>query len=114
MDELHLSVPVAEAELVPWPGIGRAIWEEIVFRNGAVTYTVYGVLDRVLPESDEDEIVVTRSGGVVVSEGETELAHLECDTGSVDFPWGSGIHDAKAALGLCFDRSAGIWTECTN
>ena len=112
--ELLLRQPVAQIHLTPWPGIGRTIWEEVTFRNAAYTYTVYGSIERTPPEDGAGDIVVTVSGGIIVRQDEQEIAHLTCDPGSVDFPWGTGLYEAKEAAGQCYDRREQKWHDCAS
>ncbi|SHG83813.1 hypothetical protein SAMN05444003_1156 [Cognatiyoonia sediminum] len=110
--ELMLSENVQDVDYTPWPGIGTTIWEEVVFESQDYRYVVYAALVRSFPENETDDITVTPTGGITVLNGETEIANLRCDEGSAEFPWGSGIYDAKTSLGFCFDVSDG-WSACT-
>ncbi len=110
--ELEITRPVGDVHLTPWPGIGRTIWEEVVFLNEGHSYTVYGSIDRAPPPSEDSDIVVTVAGGVVVSKEGAELAHLHCDDGSVDFPWSNELYDAKEAAGQCYDPGSHEWRTC--
>ncbi len=110
--ELELRRPVTDVHLTPWPGIGRTIWEEVIFRNASHSYTVYGGIDRAPSEDGSGEILVTLAGGVVVHQAEQEIAHLTCDPGSVDFPWGTGLFEAKETAGQCYDRRRQQWHAC--
>lgn len=109
--DLTLTETVQDVEYTPWPGIGSTIWEEVAFKNQDYRYVVYAALVRSFPENETDDITVTPTGGITVYEGDAEIANLRCDEGSVDFPWGTGLFDAKTALGLCFDVSEG-WSAC--
>ena len=45
--ELELSLRFGQgAEAVPWPGIGRSIWEAVRLTNNDVIYEVYGGFDK--------------------------------------------------------------------
>ena len=70
--ELALTRPIGDgAELVPWPGIGRTIWEAVRLRNNAVIYEVYKF------DAVDDSKPDSRFGGVVVlQDGKGEIAHL--------------------------------------
>lgn len=109
--ELMLSETVQDIAYTPWPGIGSTIWEEVAFKNEDYRYVVYAALVRNFPQNETDDITVTPTGDITVFNGETEIANLRCDEGSADFPWGTGIYDAKTALGFCFDVSDG-WSAC--
>lgn len=110
--ELMLSETVQDVAYTPWSGIGSTIWEEVAFGNEGYRYVVYAALVRSFPQNETDDITVTPTGGITVFNGETEIANLRCDEGSAEFPWGTGIYEAKTSLGLCFDVSDG-WSACT-
>lgn len=110
--ELFLNRHVTDVALIPWPGIGRTIWEEVAFTNDDHTYTVYAAIERVFPENEEDDIQTDVTGGVIVTKDGTELARLGCDPGTVDFPWGTGLFDAKIRNGQCYDQGARQWAPC--
>lgn len=72
------------AEAVPWPGVGRTVFETVLLRNADVTYEVYGGFDRFRAAEEPD--VDTRFGGIIVTQdGRGEIAHLRCRDGSVDY-----------------------------
>jgi len=82
--ELQLRRPFgAGAEALPWPGIGRTIWEAVRLSNGDVTYEVYAGFDKfdAVQAPDEDP----RFGGIRVEQDGTEIAHLHCAAGGVDY-----------------------------
>lgn len=85
--ELALTAQAGEFSYTPWPGVSRTIWEELSFQNNGVTYTVQGAHERIWPESQDAEVTVITTGGVIVSQNGTDLARLTCDPGSVDFRW---------------------------
>lgn len=103
--ELTLSQPLKTAAYTPWPGIGRAIWDSLAFRNQGITYEVWTSLDR-MDEAAQLE------GGVNVMEGETLLASLGCDRGSVATSLDI-LAELKSAIGQCWDFDARAWaTRC--
>jgi len=105
--ELALTLPLADVGATPWPGIGRSIWEEIVFPNNDVQYVVWISLDRM----DEARPV---SGGVVVRRGEKQLAELPCLEGSAQVGV-FAISDGFADAGYCWNFEAQAWSRsCTN
>lgn len=110
--EMVLVRPVSDIGLVPWPGIGRTIWEEVSFQNEGHRYVVYAAIERALPEDGEEEITATVSGGIAVTHNSQEIARLRCDPGSVEFPWGTTLFDAKSTAGQCYDRSTRSWANC--
>lgn len=111
--ELEISSAISDVLLVPWPGFGRTIWEEIHFKNEGHNYMVYAAVHREYPEDENADIIVHVEGGVEVSKDDEMVVALSCKTGSVDFPWGTGIYDAKTELGLCFDKHETAWLPCT-
>lgn len=101
--ELTLTEPLETVDYFPWPGIGRAIWESVSFRNEGVTYEVWSSFDRL------DENAVMEGGVNVLTKDET-LATLTCNKGSVE----SGldrITDLKAGIGQCWDYETRVWTR---
>lgn len=83
--ELALSRSVGQgAEIVPWPGIGRTIWEAVRLRNNEVIYEVYAGFDKF--DAVDPDKPDSRFGGVVVLEDtKGEVAHLKCRAGTVDY-----------------------------
>ncbi len=110
--DLALSVPVVDVDYLPWPGIGRAIWETVTFQNGKTSYAVTGVIDRKFSDDEEGEIQAEISGVIDVNEGGETLATLECDAGSVNFGYGGSIYDAKKAAGQCYNLEEQRWESC--
>lgn len=102
--DLHLTRHVRDVDYTPWPGIGRTIWEEFSFENKGVRYLVHFSVDKA-PGS-------VMQGGVIVMQGETELASLDCDPGSVA---GQGysmrLYDAKVAAGQSFSLQTQSWVD---
>lgn len=110
--ELTIEQDVARLAYTPWPGIGRTIWEEVTFETAGHSYTVFASIDREPPADGAHDIVVTVSGGIVVARGDDSLATLTCDPGSVAFPWGTALFDAKEAAGMCYDPATRNWSTC--
>jgi hypothetical protein len=102
--ELILSHPLETVAYTPWLGIGRAIWESVVFENEGVTYEVWSSFDRM----DENAVL---EGGVNVIEGNKLLASLTCDKGSVGSALDS-LGDLKAGIGQCWDFDGLTWGRC--
>lgn len=111
-NSLTLNRPVTQVHLTPWPGIGRTIWEEIAFQNAGYTYRVFASIERIPPADDEGDISVNVAGGIVVLKDETRIVGLDCTPGTVDFPWGNELFDAKRAAGQCYDRAEARWDAC--
>ncbi len=108
--ELSLAEPLETVDYRPWPGIGRTMFERVLFQNGTVTYDVAATIDRDFDDRTES-VAVTVSGGITVLQGETELATLICDPDSADAPFGV-LSDAKARIGQCWDLDSRVWAAC--
>lgn len=103
--ELALTLSLDETIAMPWPGVGRTIWESISFQNNDVTYEVWITLDRL-------DLGQTTSGGVTVSRSGETLAELQCTEGTAQVGI-FAIADAMEAAGYCVDRDQGGYTkEC--
>ena len=103
--ELALTRPLGEMRGTAWAGVGRSIWEEIIFDVDEVSYMVWHSMDR-LAEGNPV------SGGVVVQRGDQTLANLECWPGTTAVSIFS-ISDGFAEAGFCWDRQAGRFElEC--
>ncbi len=86
--ELALSLRFGEgAEFVPWPGIGRTIWEAVRIANNDVIYEVYGGFDKQESvEWDPETEISPTFGGIYIEDLKgVELAHLQCTPGTVDY-----------------------------
>lgn len=104
--DLAMSVPVAELDYVPWPGVGSAVWDMVTFYNGDYSYEVVAGFER----NPEDP---AQFGGIRVAKTGQEIANLNCDPGSVDWGWGTDLFDAKQAVGLCWDYGRDAeWKPC--
>lgn len=101
--ELTIAQPLDTAAYTPWPGIGRAIWDSLTFTNQGTTYEVWTSFDR-MDEAAQLE------GGVNLLEGETVLATLACDRGSVSTSLDM-VSELKAGIGQCWDFDAKVWTS---
>ena len=102
--ELALTRHVRDVHMTPWAGVGRAIWESFSFENNGVIYEVYYSIDRASGSVFD--------GGVIVWQDGKELAHLECDAGTVIT---SGaflpLFEAKEAAGQVFLRETQSWSD---
>lgn len=85
--ELAISLAFQEgAEMVPWNGVGRSIWEAIRLTNNDVVYEVYGGFDRHLAADDTKTHGEVFFGGIFVEDIDgNELAHLLCDPSTVNY-----------------------------
>ncbi|MEO0930330.1 MAG: hypothetical protein AAFY14_06730 [Pseudomonadota bacterium] len=106
--ELVLTETVENIDFTPWPGAGRAIWEEVRFHNGAYTYAVFAGFDRLYGNTEDTDLATPFFGSVVVTRAGEMLADLQCNRETTHAPW-SGLFDAKRAAGQTWDRDAQIW-----
>lgn len=89
-------------EMTPWNGIGRSIWEEITFYNGAYSYNLSYAIDRNIESAPVD-------GRLIVGEGDSEVAELICDTGSVTEANFYPLFEAKEAAGQRYCQETFSW-----
>jgi hypothetical protein len=77
------------AEAVPWPGIGRTIWEALRLINNDVIYEVYGGFDKFkVDEDNPKEHIHSRFGGIYIEDFlGNELAHLQCIPSTVVYTY---------------------------
>ena len=109
--ELTLQEPVFTLDYTPWPGVGSAIWEEVIFYNGPYSYTVRGGFDRPMNDADMENLADRKFGGVVVRKNGMMLVELTCEPATVDFAWGEGLWDAKQNTGVVWNDVEQIWVE---
>ncbi len=102
--ELELTTPIAQLGYTPWPGVGRAIWEEVVFTNNGHSYTVNAGLTRDFPQGNDAEIAEAHFGGVTVRKGDARLVEMACDPATIFHDWVGGLAEAKNRLGY-------VWTH---
>lgn len=103
--DMLLAQPVTEVGFTPWPGVSRTIWEEAAFRNGDYRYLVsYSV------ERDPDG--PPPAGRVIVMRGDTEIATVRCDVGTVATYDLYAIFEAKQASGQCWSYDSHDWQPC--
>ncbi|WP_375280424.1 hypothetical protein [Pseudooctadecabacter sp.] len=107
--DLEISQPLGFLDYQPWPGVGRSIFETVVFSNEGYDYTVFAGFDRMFGDETEKDHPSPRFGGVTVTRGEEELAALTCSRQTVDFAWGEGLFEAKQNLGYVWDFDSRSW-----
>lgn len=111
--ELEITTPVRTVDYLPWPGIGRDIWETVTFANGAFRYEVMSGFSRPLGESDAAPSPTY--GSIRITKEDAVIAELICDADSVEWGYGGGLFDAKTALGLCWEgHPIQAWGPCPN
>lgn len=104
--ELLLARHVIGVDMTPWSGVGRAIWEELTLHNNVYSYVLSYSVDRIASEE------VLPTGGLIVAEGDSELADLSCDPGSVGAADFYPVYEAKEAAGQCYRRETQSWSAC--
>ena len=107
--DLSISTQIADLDYTPWPGYGGSIWEEVRFYNNEYNYLVFAAVDRSGPEDANGDMIIQERGGVIVFQGDTSLAVLNCDADSLDFPWTDALSQGKATAGLRWNMQAGRW-----
>lgn len=87
--ELAISLAFQDgAEMVPWSGAGRSIWEAIRLTNDDVVYEVYGGFDRQLAADETKTLAEVFFGGILVEDiNGNELAHLTCEPATVNYSY---------------------------
>lgn len=109
--DLELTTPVSTVDYVPWPGIGRTIWESVAFENGAFRYEIGTGFSRRM--DDDDPEIPVAFGVISVTENGESIATLKCDKGTVDWGYGGGLFDAKKAQNLCWKSAPeNKWISC--
>ncbi len=101
--EITLTDAIRDVVYNPWPGVGSAIWDSVVFTNRGTAYEVWTSFDR------DPENTVTEAG-INVLDGEDLLAELACERGSVTNDL-SRLWDAKEAAGQCYNREIQLWQD---
>lgn len=109
--ELELSEDIWTVDYRPWGGVGRAIFEEVDFSTGPYIYTVYGGYERMFGDEEYEDIPHRSFGGVVVFQGDVEIANRQCQRETVDFAANPELFDAKEALGSVWDYRVREWIE---
>lgn len=99
--DLQLSMPIEEAQVTPWSGMGGAIWSSLGFPNAGYVYEVWTSVEK----NDENPAM---SGGVNVLKGEELIASLDCAPGTANTP-AFALEDAMAARGYCYDLDTQGW-----
>lgn len=107
--ELELTEPVATLDYEPWPGVSSTIWESVRFNNAGYQYEVYGAVERIYPEDENDEITTRVKGGVHVTRGDQVVAELSCDPETLGFLWDEGLGAAKRNLGYSWNYQSHEW-----
>lgn len=104
--ELLLARHVLGVDMTPWSGVGRAIWEEVTVHNSVYSYLISYSVDRMAGED------VPPEGRLIVAEGDSEVADLTCDAGSVTRSDFYPVFEAKEASGECYDQGTFSWDNC--
>ncbi|MEO9516399.1 MAG: hypothetical protein ABJH45_21395 [Paracoccaceae bacterium] len=107
--ELTLTDTIINAEYVPWSGVGKAIWEYTVFRNGEYAYEVGAGFDRPFSEDEQMSDEERHFGWISITQNGSELGRLECIPDTVSYAFGAGIYDEKTTAGLMWDGIEEKW-----
>lgn len=106
--DLTISESLTTVNFTPWPGVGSAIWENVVFVNEGFAYEVWTSQER---NAEEDTPL---EAGINVLNGEELVAELRCDEGTPSQAL-EGIWDLKESVGLCWEFDSQSWkTTCNN
>ena len=88
---VSVTMPLQEVAIQPWSGMGGSYTEAASFTHAGITYYIWWAADRL---TDEHPI----SGGVTLTEGDTQLSALTCAVEpQIGGLW--GLPDAKGVLG---------------
>lgn len=104
--EMLLARHVTGVGMTPWNGIGRYLWEEATFYNGTHDYLISYSIDRNAAESAPQV-----QAGVIVAEGDSEVAEIGCDQGSVTEADFYPLFEAKLAAGQPWCQSTQSWNS---
>jgi hypothetical protein len=103
--ELRLAAPYSKGPVIPWAGVGRAIWLAVRFPAEGYVYEAWLSMDRLT------ETALTEGGvNVLAMPGEELVASIECRPG----PWFGDIFaaaDAMEQAGYCWDPAGAVWYE---
>jgi hypothetical protein len=104
--DMRLKVSIGVLEYTPWNGIGRAIYEQVIFRNRDVSYVVWSAFER-----DPGVVDPLRAGIRVEDRNENSLAELRCDAGSIRAGIDS-LYAAKERWNMCWSYEQFNWQTC--
>ena len=102
--ELALARREIGVEMTPWNGVGRSIYEEITVYNGAYSYILSYAIDRNIEGAPID-------GRLIVAQGDSEVASLVCDKGSVKEADFYPLFEAKEAAGQLYCPQRFSWGQ---
>lgn len=100
--DLLLGRNVVRVGFTPWAGVGSSIWEEISLHSDGFSYN----LSYTIPRAPDGEFP---SGQLRVLRGDTQVAELNCDIGSVDIHDFYPLYEAKQASGQQFCQDTRRW-----
>lgn len=100
--ELQITTTLQDLAYQPWPGVSRSIWEAATFQNAGTSYEAWSSFDRHDPQAVVE-------GGVNVLKGETQIASLACNKGSVESALDL-LFDAKYSVGQCWSPEKHRWS----
>lgn len=109
--ELRLTARMQDGPVTPWPGVGRAIWSAVIFKNEGYAYEVWASVDRMVVDETGTEAPV--EAGVSVLQGEATVARLACAPGTADTdPY--RLSDAMYENGWCWEIADHLWRKGTD
>jgi len=100
--ELLMGRDVIGVDMTPWNGVGRTIWEEMTLYSGVFSYILSYAIDRA-PNGAAPE------GRLIVGRGDSEVAELVCDAGTVDIADFYPLFEAKEAAGQTWCAETFSW-----
>lgn len=103
--DLSLTVPLQDADYVPWNGIGRTMWDSLAFHNKGYSYEVWAATDKMMDEADPPSVL---QGGVNVMKGDKLQAQVTCDKGRVSSTLDL-LYERKTAIGQCWNYTSNAW-----
>lgn len=107
--ELTIDQDFAQTGYRPWAGIGRTIYDEVLFHADNHDYLVWQSIDKIM---DEGQPVPEWQGGLYVEKDGTMVLAEDCAPGSLTA--GMDLIAAElATAGYCWDRDRFGWaTAC--
>ena len=104
--ELIIKTPVTQINYTPWNGVGRGIYEQVIFDNAGVGYLLWSAFEK------DPGVEQPFSGGIVVQQNGEDLASLMCDPGTMEVGI-DGLFEVMESHGQCWDYSDFKWIACT-
>lgn len=103
--ELSILSPVETLDYTPWNGIGRSIYEQVIFENAGVGYLLWTAFEK------DPEAKHPLSGGIIVQQNGADLASLTCAPGTI-VTGIDALFEVMERHGRCWDYSDRAWGDC--